>query len=113
MKQPALKDVAGMIRSFSYAAYAELVAFAARGRGDLESLDQWSRLWLQSTSSAFLRSYLNSVGDSPILPSDRNVMVNLLKCFLLDKALYELKYELNNRPDWVWIPISGILSLSS
>lgn len=110
-KQPALKDIAGMIRSFSYAAYAELVTFSARGRTDYSAIEMWARLWQQSTASAFIKSYLNMAGNAPFLPPDKTVLIQLLECMLLDKALYELQYELNNRPDWVWIPLAGILSL--
>jgi maltose alpha-D-glucosyltransferase/alpha-amylase len=100
-----------MIRSFSYAAYAELVTFSARGRTDYSAIEMWARLWQQSTASAFIKSYLNMAGNAPFLPSDKTVLIQLLECMLLDKALYELQYELNNRPDWVWIPLAGILGL--
>ncbi|MGH9857953.1 MAG: hypothetical protein ACRD4B_08925 [Acidobacteriota bacterium] len=111
MKQLALKDVAGMIRSFSYAAYAELVTFSARGRTDYSALETWARLWQHSTASAFVKSYLATAGGAPFLPQNRELFLQLLECLLLDKVLYELNYELNNRPDWVWIPLTGILNI--
>jgi maltose alpha-D-glucosyltransferase / alpha-amylase len=110
-KQSPLKDVAGMLRSFSYGAYATLMNYTARRPEDLASLIPWARLWERSTAAAFLRAYRETAGEADYLPSDPDDFRQLLKAFLLDKALYELVYELNNRPAWVRIPLEGILSL--
>jgi len=111
LKQSPLKDVAGMIRSFGYAAYAGLFAFVSSRRSELQRLDAWARVWQLSTSAAFLRTYFESVANSlfvPAIETDRNA---LLRLFLLEKAFYELNYELNNRPEWARIPLRGILDL--
>ncbi len=111
LKQSPLKDVAGMVRSFGYAAYAGLFAATALRRSDFERLEPWARIWQTWTTGAFLRGYLTAAGHAlfiPAVPSQRDA---LLELFVLDKALYELNYELNNRPDWVRIPLHGIVEL--
>jgi maltose alpha-D-glucosyltransferase/alpha-amylase len=110
-KQSPLKDVAGMLRSFSYAAWAALLAFTARHPEGQDQLEPWAQLWERATSAAFLRAYLASMEGSEWLPGDPSVLRKMLDAFLLDKALYELLYELNNRPAWVRIPLEGVLAL--
>jgi maltose alpha-D-glucosyltransferase/alpha-amylase len=106
-KHSPLKDVAGMLRSFSYAAHASLMANAENS----SSLSPWAEFWEQSVSAEFLQAYRQVVGDSPMLPSEGSSLQRLLDMYLLEKALYELRYELNNRPAWVAIPLMGILGL--
>ncbi|HEY6342457.1 MAG TPA: maltose alpha-D-glucosyltransferase [Bryobacteraceae bacterium] len=110
-KQSPLKDVAGMLRSFSYAAYAALMNYTARRPEYFDKLEPWARLWDRSVSAEFLRAYRTTVRDAPFLPPDRQDFRKLLDAFLLDKALYELLYELNNRPAWAGIPLKGIAGL--
>ncbi|HWK10309.1 MAG TPA: maltose alpha-D-glucosyltransferase [Vicinamibacterales bacterium] len=110
-RQSPLKDVAGMLRSFSYAAYAAMFARAGNRRADVERLEPWARVWQLWTSASFLRGYFEAAGDAPFLPTDPVQRASLLDLFLLDKALYELHYELNSRPEWVRIPLTGILEL--
>ena len=112
-KQSPLKDVAGMVRSFGYAAYAALFAFTVHAPDEYASLVPWADTWEHWAAEAFLRGYTAAAGDSTLLPrgsADRNA---LLTAFTLDKALYELGYELNNRPDWVRIPLLGIQQLTA
>jgi maltose alpha-D-glucosyltransferase/alpha-amylase len=71
------------------------------------------RYWYQWTTASFLRAYFETTAGASFLPSDRAEREMLLEIFLLDKAVYELNYELNNRPDWVHIPIRGITDLMS
>ncbi len=111
-KQSPLKDVAGMLRSFSYAAGASLTAFTQRRPQDYDRLEPWARLWEAAVSAEFLESYRKTAADSPIVPRAEASFRQLLDVYLLDKALYELVYELNNRPAWVRIPLGGILQLS-
>ncbi len=111
-KQCALKDVAGMLRSFSYAAYATLVNYTARRPQDLATLEPWARFWERSVAAEFLRAYRQAAQGADFLPADESDFQNLLDAFLLDKALYEVLYELNSRPAWVRIPLMGIMSLS-
>jgi maltose alpha-D-glucosyltransferase/alpha-amylase len=110
-KQSPLKDVAGMLRSFDYAAYAGLFAFTKDRPDDFERLAPWAERWRQGVSDAFLREYRATAAGAGLLPADAAQSEALLGAFLLAKALYELVYELNNRPDWVRIPLRGILSL--
>jgi maltose alpha-D-glucosyltransferase/alpha-amylase len=110
-KQSPLKDVAGMLRSFSYAAFSALIKYSTRRPEDFSRLEPWAKLWEQSVSSAFLRTYCESVRGVPVIPSDPQQFAQLLEAFVIDKALYELTYELNNRPNWVVIPLTGILAL--
>ncbi len=110
-KQSPLKDVAGMLRSFSYAAFVALTQYTARRPEDYTQLESWARLWETSISGEFLRAYRETLAGSPIVPTDDRDFATLLHIYMLDKALYELVYELNNRPSWIRIPLHGILSL--
>ena len=113
-KQSPLKDVAGMLRSYSYAAYAGLANFAQRRPEDAKNLEPWALLWQNSVSAEFLRAYRDTLlgPDNPnphLIPQPQDAQL-LLNAYLLEKALYELLYELNNRPGWVRIPLNSILS---
>ncbi len=110
-KQSPLKDVAGMLRSFHYAAYAGLFAFAKDRTGDFGRLEPWADLWHRWVSAAFLRAYREAARGAAFLPARPEEFAALLDAFMLAKAFYELVYELNNRPDWVRIPLRGILAL--
>ncbi len=114
IKRSPLKDLAGMIRSFDYAAYAALyrggVGSPVR-RADFARLETWARYWSFWVSVVYLKAYLKACEGSPILPKKRKEIEVLLKAYLLDKAFYELAYEMNNRPDWVEIPLRGISKL--
>jgi maltose alpha-D-glucosyltransferase/alpha-amylase len=112
MKRCPLYDVAGMLRSFHYAAYAALLGQSARVRPeDLPALDPWARFWYTWVSVTFLRTYLEVIAPATLLPSTPEQLRILLEAFLLEKAIYELAYELNSRPDWVKVPLQGILQL--
>ncbi len=111
LKQSPLKDVAGMIRSFSYAAYAGLFKYVASRPAELPRLEAWARIWQAWTTAAFLRGYFTAATGSLFIPAGPPERDALLQLFVLDKALYELNYELNNRPDWVRIPLRGIVDL--
>jgi maltose alpha-D-glucosyltransferase / alpha-amylase len=110
-KQCPLKDVAGMLRSFSYAAHASLINYTTRRSEDVARLDPWAQLWEHSVAAEFLRAYRNTAQGAEFLPLVSADLRRLLDIFLLDKALYEVLYELNSRPAWVRIPLLGILSL--
>jgi maltose alpha-D-glucosyltransferase/alpha-amylase len=117
LKRSALRDVAGMLRSFHYAPYA-VVFGAAPGSyvrpEDMSRLETGARFWHTWVSAAFLRAYLAEAakpGYARHLPSDPESLETLLSAYLIEKALYEVTYELNNRPDWVRIPLRGILDL--
>jgi len=110
-KQCPLKDVAGMLRSFSYAAYSSLINFTARHVRDIASLEPWARLWERCVAAEFLRAYRETARDAQFLPKSTDNFRKVLDVFLVDKALYEVLYELNARPSWVRIPLMGIMSL--
>ena len=101
-----------MLRSFHYAAYAALRQepgrTAAGGTADQEG---WVRAWYARVSATFLRAYLEAAGDAPFLPADDDELSLLLEAYVLEKAVYELGYELNNRPDWALIPVRGVLEM--
>ena len=107
MKRSALRDVAGMMRSFQYAAYAALWQPAMR-KEDVPFLERWADLWYRQTSSMFLQSYLKTTSGAIFIPNNSEDLQIMLEAYLLDKAVYEIGYELNNRPSWVLIPIRGI-----
>jgi maltose alpha-D-glucosyltransferase/alpha-amylase len=107
LKRSALRDVAGMMRSFQYAAYSALWQPAMRPE-DIPFLERWADTWYKQMSSVFLQSYLQATQGASFIPRDDEEFQVLLEAYLLDKAVYEVGYELNNRPDWVVIPIRGI-----
>ena len=111
LKQSALRDVAGMIRSFHYAAHGNLILRAAKLGADVEYLRHWADLWYFYVSGIFLHAYLKTVAGSPVVPTDVKECNTLFEIFLLEKAIYELGYELNNRPDWLMIPVRGVQGL--
>jgi maltokinase len=99
-KRSPLRDVAGMLRSFSYAAAGARIL-----RGGTPPAD-----WEDRAREEFLAGYRDRV-DSSLLPPGQQAFDQLLAVFELEKAVYELRYELNNRPDWVGIPAAGIARL--
>ena len=118
LKRSPLSDVAGMLRSFHYAAYTALADEELRGMAraaELSGLDRWARFWTAWASAAFLGAYLEGAREAEasggFLPRREPQLRTLLQAHLLEKAVYELGYELNNRPDWVRIPILGIRQL--
>ena len=106
-----LRDVAGMVRSFSYAALTALNAATQTRPEDLDRLTPWARLWEAEVTATFLRAYVAATEGTSLFPRDADDFEMLLRAFIVDKALYELAYELNNRPDWVHIPLIGLLNL--
>ena len=110
LKRLAMRDVAGMLRSFSYASQAALRSQEISGP-KLPSLQAWARFWVDSVSAVFLKSFLATAGSASWVPQNQEALELQLTTMLLEKALYELRYELNLRPDWVRIPLRGILDL--
>jgi maltose alpha-D-glucosyltransferase/alpha-amylase len=114
LKRSPLTDVAGMLRSFHYAASGSLIRTKSSGSvrpEDTVALDIWARYWYIWTAASFLRGYRRAAEGASFLPSDDDKWAVLLDVLVLQKAFYELNYELNNRPDWVTIPLQGIASL--
>jgi maltose alpha-D-glucosyltransferase/alpha-amylase len=114
LKRSPLRDVAGMLRSFHYAGYTaffDLIGRGVMGGEGISALEPWAQMWISWVSATFLRSYLETAGKGRFLPSKDKELRALLDAFVLQKALYELGYELNSRPDWVRIPVRGILQM--
>jgi maltose alpha-D-glucosyltransferase/alpha-amylase len=107
-KQSPLKDVAGMLRSFSYAAHVARLAMSEQYPKLTTRLVQCAGRWEAAISAAFLERYRQTSPGSRIVPADDRGFGIWLDLFLLDKALYELRYELANRPLWAAIPLLGI-----
>jgi len=100
-----------MLRSFSYAAYSSLIKFSTRHPEDITSLEPWSQLWVRCVAAEFLRAYRETAQGAAFMPVESGDFRTILDVFLVDKALYEVLYELNARPAWVRIPLMGIISL--
>jgi maltose alpha-D-glucosyltransferase/alpha-amylase len=112
-KHAPLKDVAGMLRSFNYAAASALAQFSADQPDYYEALAPFARDWEVQAREAFLTGYREAASGSPAYPDDAAQAEALIEFFTLEKALYELRYELSNRPAWVHLPLSGLLELLS
>jgi maltose alpha-D-glucosyltransferase / alpha-amylase len=106
-KYSPVRDVAGMLRSFSYAANSILM----NHREELALLEPWARVWEKTVGEEFLSAYYATGAEGNFLPSSNEDFRNLLDASLLEKVMYELSYELNNRPTWVRIPVACILAL--
>ena len=99
-KRSPLRDVAGMLRSFAYAVSAVEILRGARAPDG----------WEERAREEFLSGYMATV-DQSLLPSGETALERLLTIFELEKAVYELRYELDHRPDWIHIPVAGILRM--
>jgi maltose alpha-D-glucosyltransferase/alpha-amylase len=113
IKRSALRDVAGMLRSFQYAAHAALLRRQENGLPPeaMAELEHWAEFWQRWVGAEFLKSYLQEASGGRFIPGNRDELRVLLRALLLEKAVYELSYELNNRPDWVAMPLRGIRQL--
>jgi len=110
-KHSPLRDVAGMVRSFNYAAHAALRNVSGERMDNYDEMRGWAADWERRVREAFLEGYEGGVAGCPSYPEDQGQAGALIELFTLEKALYEIRYELDNRPDWVGIPVRGILGL--
>ncbi len=110
-KHSPLRDVAGMLRSFDYAAGAALRAAAGKYGAEARQFKAGAEEWREAASQAFLAGYAETAGDLASLPSSRDDFDRMLAFFLIEKACYEIVYETRHRPDWVAIPASGLAAL--
>ncbi len=110
IKRSPLRDVSGMLRSFNYAAVSKIKSESSRPE-NLAQLKPWARFWNLWVSVSYLKGYFDATRKSAFLPRTAAELKLMLNVYLLEKAVYELGYELNNRPDWVSVPIEGILGL--
>ena len=109
--QSPLRDVAGMLRSFSYATYSALYERAEPESDRWTQLEPWAATFEGLAREYFLQAYLRASHEADLLPRDRDELQLLLDFFELDKALYEVNYEIGHRPDWVRIPLRGIIDV--
>jgi maltose alpha-D-glucosyltransferase/alpha-amylase len=110
LKRSPLRDVAGMLRSFNYAALSKLRNNSVRPE-DAAQLKPWARFWDFWVSASFVKGYLETTTSASFFPKSQDEFNLMLSIYVLEKAIYELAYELNNRPDWAEIPIAGILQI--
>jgi maltose alpha-D-glucosyltransferase/alpha-amylase len=110
-KAPAARDVAGFIRSIDYAAAAAVDREPDLKPEERAAVEQRLRAWAERLSAAFWESYRETLGDTPLWPADEDQTKALLDLFLLEKALYEIEYELTNRPGWSHIPLEATLRI--
>ena len=108
-KHSPLRDVAGMLRSFSYVSGVAANHTTTERPGDRHRIGPLVQDWEQEASTAFLKGYYDTVAQEPILPADPEAAERLLDFFVIEKALYELRYEMNNRPDWLPIPLFSLI----
>jgi maltose alpha-D-glucosyltransferase/alpha-amylase len=105
LKKNPLKDVAGMMRSIHYAAFGKILLNENYPSKDQEFLESWAEQWQHYVGRFYLGAYMDRMGMGNKLSHEEDV---LLRTFLLEKAIYELGYELNGRPDWIMVPLRGI-----
>ncbi|MEW6429902.1 MAG: maltose alpha-D-glucosyltransferase [Myxococcota bacterium] len=106
-KRCPLRDVAGMLRSFEYASEAALREGRVRAE-DRAALEPWALAWDSWMSVEYVEAYVAAVHGSRLVPPSRKDARRLLRFYLLEKCVYEVGYELNNRPGWIGIPLVGI-----
>ena len=114
IKRSALRDVAGMLRSFDYAAHAaleEIPLASGTTAAESEELQPLADLWVAWASAAFLRGYRAATESLTLLPRDPEEFASLLTTYMFEKAIYEVGYELTNRPKWLAVPLRGLLHL--
>ena len=111
IKHSPLRDVAGMLRSFNYAAEHALATSTAERPHDMPQLRPLAERWEETTREAFLGGYRTAIAGCSSYPADEADVEALLRLFTLEKALYELRYELHNRPAWVNVPLKGLLDI--
>jgi maltose alpha-D-glucosyltransferase/alpha-amylase len=109
-KRSPLRDVAGMLRSFDYAAAVSLRSGVARA-DDIMTLEPWAYAWRRWISAAFLNAYLARSAGAAFIPGEGGDLEVLLDFYLIEKCVYELGYELASRPDWAEIPLIGLVDL--
>ena len=108
LKRSPLLDVAGMIHSFHYAAMTTLVHHGTSNPDEILMLEPWLEAWYIYVSGSYLKAYLHTLKDSPLIPENRTELTIMLRCFLIQKVVHELGDELNKSPDWIDIHLRGI-----
>ena len=110
-RRSPLRDVAGMLRSFHYA--SETAWRRGRRRAqDVPVLEPWARAWVDWVSTCYVRAWFEHCADARFLPADADSRSVMLDFYAIEKCVYELGYELNNRIDWLDLPIAGLLAMA-
>ncbi|MFT5165903.1 MAG: maltose alpha-D-glucosyltransferase/alpha-amylase [Saprospiraceae bacterium] len=109
LKKTPFKDVAGMIRSFHYAAFGQLVLNQNYRQEDMAFLEDWAAQWFHYINQIFLTAYYDAVEGQSFMPKNKEAREMLLRIYTLEKAIYEVGYEMGSRPNWLRIPIRGVL----
>jgi maltose alpha-D-glucosyltransferase/alpha-amylase len=89
-----------------------MAEFRADSLATRMSVERWADAWRTEVRSLFVSAYRETLGNSPVVPGDHATMLRALAVFELEKAIYEMGYEMNNRPDWIWVPLQGVLALA-
>ncbi len=113
LKAPAARDVAGLIRSVDYSATAAFQRALLAGPDEHGRIAAGLEDWRVRSTATFLDAYRETLGDHDLWPKDRAAADHLLDFFLLEKAFYEIEYELSHRPDWLRVPVAGALRILS
>ncbi len=108
LKYCPFKDVAGMLRSFHYAIYMAQIENNSKMPENSEYLKPWLEAWYKLVYETFIDSYLKTAGQASFIPEEKEQVNNLLSVYTIEKAIYEADYELNNRPEWLYIPLNGL-----
>ena len=111
LKRSPMRDVAGMIRSLQYAAYGSLFLDNQIRSEDINTLLPYAEQWYHYMSGFFMDGYLKTIRNTDVITKDKEDNELLLETFLLQRAIYELDYEINNRPDWTTIPLRGVKAI--
>jgi maltose alpha-D-glucosyltransferase/alpha-amylase len=111
LKRSPLRDVAGMIRSFRYVAYEGFLKTTHAQKDEIDQLLPFARLWAHFMSQFFMKAYLEGVSQSSFIPNDKTDLQMMLETYMLEKAMYDLKYEIANRPEMVVIPMKTIKAI--
>ncbi|MBL8023846.1 MAG: maltose alpha-D-glucosyltransferase [Elusimicrobia bacterium] len=109
-KQSPLKDVAGMLGSIDYAVHTALAQLALDRPEIAGRMVPWAMLWRNAVSLAFLKTYRQTAEGKGFSPEEDELFDSILNLYLLDKSFYELHYEINNRPNWAYIPMEKLLA---
>ena len=108
LKHCPFKDVAGMLRSFHYSIYMGQVANESKMPESNEFLNPWLEAWYKTVQDIFIEGYLQTAGNASFIPQEKEQLYDLMAVYTIEKAIYELDYEVNNRPDWLHIPLFGL-----
>ncbi len=111
IKRSVFRDISGMLRSFDYAVYNVLQSHSIIHPEERNGLEPWADRWSYYVGQHFIDSYFEKTRGSDIVPADPKQREHLMRGYLMNKAIYELNYELNNRPEWASIPLKGILKI--